>query len=124
MAAHLHHARRRQRFCRLHNGVLTQLTVDQTMARVMIDSGAMSRETAESSRLENVLVSAVGSPQLDPRIDVIELQRGDVYLMCTDGLTRHVNGTEIAARLQLGGSADATCRDFVNRALERAAKTT
>src|SRR5439155_995169 len=44
------------RFYRLRDGTLSRLTTDQTMAQVMIDSGAMTRESAEASRLKNVLV--------------------------------------------------------------------
>jgi len=107
------------RFYRMRGGELAQLTVDQTMAQVMIDSGAMSRETAEASRLKNVLVSALGSPQLDPQVEMFDLQREDISLVCTDGLTRHVTDDEIAARLTLGGSSEAMCRDLVDLALER-----
>ncbi|MEO7086678.1 MAG: protein phosphatase 2C domain-containing protein [Gemmatimonadaceae bacterium] len=107
------------RFYRMRAGELTRLTIDQTMAQVMIDAGAMSRETAEMSRLKNVLVSAVGSPQLDPQVEMFELRRGDISFLCTDGLTRHVTDDEIADRLRGGGTSDAICRDLVDLALSR-----
>ncbi len=107
------------RLYRMREGELTRLTIDQTMAQVMIDSGAMSRETAEASRLKNVLVSAVGSSQLDPQVEAFDILRPDLYLLCTDGLTRHVSDDEIAARLREGGASESMCRDLVDLALER-----
>jgi PPM family protein phosphatase len=107
------------RYYRLRDGTLRRLTTDQTMAQVMIDSGAMSRESAEASRLKNVLVSALGSSQLDPQIDVHDIQRGDASLLCTDGLTRHVSDDEIQQRMLAGGSSESICRDLVDLALDR-----
>ncbi|HEX4683031.1 MAG TPA: protein phosphatase 2C domain-containing protein [Gemmatimonadaceae bacterium] len=107
------------RFYRLRDSRLERFTVDQTMAQMMIDSGAMSRETAEASRLRNVLVSALGSSELDPQIEVLDIRRGDTYLLCTDGLTRHVCDEEIEAQLLAGSGAESTCRLLVDRALER-----
>jgi protein phosphatase len=107
------------RLYRMRSDELARLTVDQTMAQVMIDAGAMSRETAEASRLKNVLVSALGSPQLDPQVEMFDLQREDISLLCTDGLTRHVTDDEIAARLRAGGSSESMCHDLVALALER-----
>ena len=107
------------RFYRLRERHLDRFTTDQTMAQMMIDSGAMTRESAEASRLKNVLVSAVGSSQLDPQIEDFEIHRGDTYLLCTDGLTRHVSDDEIEARLAAGASAEATCHSLVDLALSR-----
>jgi protein phosphatase len=107
------------RFYRLRDGRLERFTIDQTMAQMMVDSGAMSRETAEASRLRNVLVSALGSAQIDPQIEAFDIHRGDTYLLCTDGLTRHVTDEEIEARLVDDASAEAACRALVDLALAR-----
>jgi protein phosphatase len=85
----------------------------------MLDSGAKTRESAEASRLKNVLVSALGSAQLEPQIEVLDIQRGDVSLLCTDGLTRHVTDEEIERRLVAAGSSESICRDLIDLALER-----
>lgn len=107
------------RFYRLRDGALLRLSTDQTMAQAMVDAGAMTQESAEGSRLKNVLISAVGSSQLDPQIEILDLQRGDISLLCTDGLTKHVTDAEIERRLLDGGSAEAMCRELVDLALER-----
>jgi serine/threonine protein phosphatase PrpC len=103
----------------LRDGRLQQVTTDQTMAQVMIDSGAMSREAAENSRLKHVLVSALGSSQLDMQVTSIDLRRGDRFLLCSDGLTRHVSDDELRDHVAGGGTAEEVCRHLVDLAMER-----
>jgi len=100
-------------------GELRRLTKDQTMAQAMIDSGAMTRQAAESSRLKHVLVSALGSSQLEPELSIADIEWGGAIFLCSDGLTRHVSDEEIRARLLTGGTSEAVCRDLLNLALER-----
>jgi serine/threonine protein phosphatase PrpC len=104
---------------RLRNGVLERLTTDQTMAQVMVNAGKMSQEQAESSKLKNVLLSAAGSATFDLTLTTTNTLRGDRWLLCTDGLTRHVSETEIRAALERNVGAEKTCRDLVALALER-----
>jgi serine/threonine protein phosphatase PrpC len=103
----------------LRDGVLDRLTTDQTMAQVMIDAGAMTREAAEGSRLKHVLVSAVGSSQLDLQVVAFDLGWTDRWLLCSDGLTRHVSDDEIRARLGGPRTAEEICRELLALALER-----
>lgn len=107
------------RYYRLRNGRLERLTKDQTMAEVMIESGALSREKAESSRLKHVLWSAVGNDELKPDVQVIDIVRSDRHLLCTDGLTKHVTDEEIKAHLMDDRRSEDTVRALVNLALER-----
>ena len=104
---------------RLREGVLTQLTTDQTMAQAMVDSGAMTRDSAEASPLKHVLVSALGSSQVDPQVSVYALERLDVMLLCTDGLTKHVSDDEIREHLLRAASSESTCQSLIDLALAR-----
>ena len=104
---------------RLRDGTLTQLTTDQTMAQAMIESGEMSLDAAEASPLRHVLVSALGSAQVDPQVSVHKLERDDVMLLCTDGLTKHVTDAEIAEHLRSGASSASTCQTLLDLALAR-----
>ena len=104
---------------RYRDGTLDRLTTDQTMAQVMIDAGAMSREAAEGSRLKHVLVSAVGSSQLDLQVVAFDLTHRDRWLLCSDGLTRHVSDDEIRDRLARNESAEAACNGLLQLALDR-----
>jgi protein phosphatase len=104
---------------RMRDGTLEQLTTDQTMAQMMIDSGEMSRDLAEQSPLKHVLVSALGSSQVDPMVSVLTLERQDVLLLCSDGLTKHVTDDEIAEHMARPGTTVAICESLVDLALAR-----
>jgi protein phosphatase len=104
---------------RLRDGTLEQLTTDQTMAQAMIDSGEWTRAIADASPLKHVLVSALGSQQVDPQIRSLDLERQDVVLLCTDGLTKHVSDDEIRDRLTRGDSSAAMCHSLIDLALSR-----
>src|SRR5687768_1518022 len=104
---------------RLRNSVLTQLTTDQTMAQAMIDSGAMTRDSAEASPLKHVLLSALGSAQVDPQVIVEGLERNDVMLLCTDGLTKHVTDEETREHLMRSASSETIWQKLIDLALSR-----
>lgn len=104
---------------RLRHGELTQLTTDQTMAQAMVDSGEWTRATADASPLRHVLVSALGSSQIDPQVLSLELERPDVFLLCTDGLTKHVSDDEIRAHLVRPATAESVCQSLIDLALAR-----
>ena len=104
---------------RLRDGELTQLTTDQTMAQQMIDSGEWTRATADASPLKHVLVSALGSPQVDPQIRTLPIERRDVMLLCTDGLTKHVTDDEIREHMLRPVTTEAVCQSLIDLALTR-----
>jgi len=107
---------------RLRKGKLERMTTDQTMAQAMIDSGTMSREAAEASRFRNVLLSAVGGTDLDLDVTTSDLQRDDRWLLCSDGLTKHVTDDEIRDVLAGDHGSQATCEKLIALTLERGAE--
>ena len=104
---------------RLRNAVIERMTADQTMAQVMVNAGKMSQAQAESSKLKNVLLSAAGSTAFDLNLTTTDLRRDDRWLLCTDGLTRHVSETEMREHLESDAGAEQVCRDLLGLALER-----
>ena len=107
------------RLYRLRGNRFERLTADQTMAQMMIEAGAMSREEAEDSPLKHVLWSAVGSQEVVPEVTVVDLDARDRVLLCSDGLTKHVNDDEIREWLSRGLSSEALCRGLVDLSLSR-----
>jgi len=97
---------------------LRQLTQDQTMAELLVDAGAMTEEQAEGSRLEHVLSSAVGGSALTPSVGLIDLAPGDVLVLGSDGLTKHVPDEQIAEAAGAPASAEDICRRLVTAALD------
>lgn len=99
---------------------LHQVSRDQTVAQDLVDQGVLTEATASSSPLRHVLSSAIGSDEAMPEVTRVDIrQRGDVILVCSDGLTKHVSNEEIAQRLRELTSAEQVCRDLVQLALDR-----
>ncbi len=98
-------------------GVLRRLTRDQTMGAYLVAQQAISEQQAERSGLNHVLSSAVGAPDMTPVVEVLDIEPGDVLLLCTDGLTRHLSEEQIAEVLRAGADAEASCHELVERAL-------
>ena len=101
----------------LHNGRLRVLTRDQTMAEAMVDAGALTEEQAARSSLTNRLYSALGADEMVPVVGLVDFVPGDVLLLCSDGLTKHVNDQRIAEVLATFGSAEAMTKALVADAL-------
>ena len=98
-------------------GSLMQLTRDHTMAQDLIDSGVMPKDVAARSPLAHVLTSALGSAEATPDVSRAELRHGDVLLLCTDGLTKHVPDDRITEQLRMMTSAEQVVRALVDDAL-------
>ena len=102
------------------DGVLRQVTRDQTMAQDLVDRGVLPAERAAVSPLSHVLVSAIGSDQAAPEVTRLDIRRrGCIVLLCSDGLTAHVSDAEIAERLRSMESSEQVCRSLLDLALER-----
>ena len=103
-----------------HDGVLRQVTRDQTIAQEMVDRGALSPERAQNSPLNHVLSSAIGAEEALPVISRVDVgKRGTVTLVCSDGLTKHVSDEEIGSAISRMTSSEQLCRELVDLVLER-----
>jgi serine/threonine protein phosphatase PrpC len=106
----------------LRGGDLTCITRDQTIAQSLYDAGALTRSEADRSSMKHVLTSAIGGGEgsaASPVTSVLDLAWGDVLMLCSDGLPRHVEDEEIRGVLRAGGSAESACRRLIGMALER-----
>jgi protein phosphatase len=104
---------------RLREGELIQVTHDQTVSQTLIDAGAMTAEDAATSPYSSVLTQAVGaSDELEPALSRLDLEPGDTMLMCTDGLTKHVDSPTIVRLLQESPDAHAASIKLVEAALD------
>jgi serine/threonine protein phosphatase PrpC len=101
----------------LEQGVLSQITRDQTMAQELIDLGVMSQENAADSRLAHTLSSSIGGRQSAPVVMRLDAKWGNVALLCSDGLTKHVSDDRIRERLSSMTSARQVCEDLLEEAL-------
>jgi protein phosphatase len=80
---------------------LKQITKDHTVAEKMLDKDVLTPDKVEESPWSNVLWNAVGggSEDISPEVYKAELQKDDILLLCTDGLTKHVKDEAIVRTL-------------------------
>lgn len=102
----------------LRRGELTQVSRDQTMAQELVDLGAMTRTDAFKTPLANTLSSSIGGSQTAPVVTQLDQGWGNVGLLCSDGLTRHVSDDRIRDRLRSMTSARQLCHDLLQDALD------
>ena len=103
-------------------GRLTQLTEDHSYVDDLVERGEISREEAETHPQANVITRAVGAGEtLYLDMDVTEVQDGDVFLLCSDGLYREVSEEEICNILANESLFD-IARELIDLTLSRGAK--
>ena len=102
-------------------GRIAQLSRDHTEVQGMVDSGLMSAAEARRSPRRHVITHAIGvheRPELD--LENGEIVDGDTFLLCSDGLTEHVDDAEILQAVEAGG-AQAACDALLALTLTRGA---
>ncbi len=106
----------------LRAGRLHQLTRDHTQVQELVDRGLLTPDEARTHSRGHVLSRAVGvSERLQVDAVTDEVEPGDVFLLCSDGLTGPVADAEIAALLGDGLGRQATVDRLVALTLERGA---
>lgn len=84
------------RMYRLRGDALTTVTKDHSLLQEQIDSGMISLEDARFSKNKNLVTRAVGIDEnVIPEIHVYDVQIGDIYLLCSDGLNDMVEDADI-----------------------------
>lgn len=102
----------------LRNDRLEQITNDHSLVAELVRRGELSPAEAEVHPQRSVITRALGT---DPDIDVdtfsFEAKAGDVYLICSDGLSDMVDGSDIEVILRSHrGSLDDTARALIQAA--------
>jgi protein phosphatase len=106
------------RYYLYRNGTLNQITRDQTIAQDLLDQGVFTPAIAQRSKYSHVLSSAIGGEQTEPRVTRLQADWGNVHLICSDGLTKHVTDARIAERLSAMTSSKEACEQLVQDALD------
>lgn len=101
-------------------GQMSLLTEDHSLVGEQVRLGRLSAEEAENSPYRNVITRALGTQNtVMTEYQQIDVQDGDVLLLCSDGLTRELNDGEIAglvAKAAGGEDLDGVCKTLVERA--------
>jgi len=103
---------------RWRDGELAQITRDHSLLQEQIDAGLISPEAAQHSPNRNLITRAVGVDRaLDIEVHEHATRAGDIYLLCSDGLSDMLTGEQIAATLkEFGADLESACGTLVQRA--------
>lgn len=112
------------RIYRVRDGEIERLTRDHSLVQEMVDNDIISEKEAEQHPQRNVILRSLGpngnsEPQVDPRDEV--LFKDDFLILCSDGLTGHVEDGEIRD-IVLKHSPPEACEKLVALANERGGK--
>lgn len=104
--AHICHAGDSRAYL-LRDNKLVQLTEDHSAVALMVRQGYITREEAEDHPLKNRITKAVGTmSEIEPDYRACDLQKNDLLLLCTDGLTNMVKEQDIQGILEQESSLE------------------
>src|SRR5690349_3781782 len=95
---------------------IEQLTVDHSIAQALVEAKTISATEARNHRYRNVLWKYLGSAEVGegPEVKVVQLQAGDRFLLCTDGLSGVVADEQLASFIKdqtnMQACADGLCQ--------------
>lgn len=103
---------------RLRDRTLAQLTKDHSVVQELVNRGLFTPEEARQSLAKNLVTRALGTdPTIEPEITDAVVRRGDIYLLCSDGLTDVVSDGEIVEILRAAETdMDVAARRLVDKA--------
>lgn len=84
------------RIYRIRKEVIRKLTKDHSYVQQLVEDGKITREEATNHPKKNMLTKALGcTPYVEPDIRARNVEKGDIIIMCSDGLTNMVTEQEI-----------------------------
>jgi PPM family protein phosphatase len=102
---------------RLRHERLVQLTRDHSLVEEQVRLGRMTPREALHSPLKNVITRALGTQsQVTPDVFELEAEPGDLFLLCSDGLTRELSDGEIQSLLSRQLSLESLSAELVDAA--------
>jgi len=105
------------------DGTLHRETQDHSVVEEEVRAGRMTPEQAARHPSRNVISRALGAEEaVEVDLKTIEVQDGTSFLLCSDGITRHISDDEIRELLSRGGPLDAICQELKRRCYERGAE--
>jgi len=104
----------------IRNGQAHQITKDQSLMQRLVEAGELTEEEAAQSERRNIILQALGP---DPKVKVDlthqEVRRGDVLVLCSDGLSGQVKKDEIAKVVSETRDLSQVCEKLIALANER-----
>jgi protein phosphatase len=105
------------------NGKLLRETDDHSIVEEEVRAGRMTPEQAANHPSKNVISRALGAEaSVEADMKTIEVGPGNTFLLCTDGITRHLPDHELRQLLLSGQSVEAICTEMKERCYQRGAE--
>ena len=103
----------------VRGGVAAQITKDQSLMQKLVEAGELTQEEAEQSERRNIILQALG-PEPNIKVDLTaqQLRRGDVLVLCSDGLSGQVRTEDIARVVTDEQDLMAACKRLIDMANE------
>lgn len=90
------------------NRDMEQITIDDSFVNYLIEIGEITEEEAKVHPKKNVLTKAMGTTaDLDVSVNTLKMEKGDIFLFCSDGLTNMVSDEEIFKVIKENSPEDA-----------------
>ncbi|HKO36382.1 MAG TPA: protein phosphatase 2C domain-containing protein [Pyrinomonadaceae bacterium] len=104
-------------------GDLRRETEDHSVVEEEVRAGRMTPEQAANHPSKNVISRALGAePSVEVDMQTIEVEDGTSFLLCTDGITRHLSDNELRDLIMSGQPIEAVCEEMKRRCYERGAE--
>src|SRR5581483_7549112 len=95
----------------LRDGTLVQVTRDQSLVNQLIEAGQLTEEEAETFEHNNIILQALGTAEtVQVDLTYAELKRGDILMLCSDGLSGMVRNDEIREVLKASPEPFEACK--------------
>lgn len=96
---------------------ITQLTEDHSLVSEQLKAGFINEEGARHHRLKNIITRSVGF-QRDVEADLLtrDLEEGDIFLLCSDGLSNLVEDQNILKIVKKSKNLEVACRNLIKAA--------
>lgn len=108
------------RIYRIRKGRILQLTRDHSLRHDLIEKGELDESLGSSFPFKNVITRAIGTQKaVEPEIDIETVEPGDLYLLCSDGLTDPMNEEQILSVIQRSETIKDAGDELITEAKER-----
>jgi len=106
------------RLYRMRGNEFSQVSKDHSLLQEQMDAGMLTKEQAKHSSNKNLVTRALGiDPAVEPEIHEYDALPGDIYLLCSDGLSDMVSDEDIGMTLQaLGANVNLAAQQLVQMA--------
>jgi len=105
------------------DGQLRRETEDHSIVEEEVRAGRMTPEQAANHPSKNVISRALGAEQgVEVDMKTMEVEEGTEFLLCTDGITRHISDNELRQLMVVSNNLDELCNELKRRCYERGAE--